>query len=83
MKNLKKNQISIFKVASATLLIALFCGAMFLTPNLARAESEPIGPTCYCDQEVSGCWHDGDSGQECSKRKECAGGKCLPKTDTL
>jgi hypothetical protein len=78
-----QNRVSKFKAISATFMVALFCGAMFLSPNLARAEGDDFGPTCYCDSEASGCWHDGDSGQKCSTKKECAGGKCLPKTDLL
>ncbi|MFT6217197.1 MAG: hypothetical protein ACJAS3_003617 [Roseivirga sp.] len=36
-------------------MVALFCGAMFLSPNLARAEGDELfAPTCYCDQEHSG-----------------------------
>ncbi len=62
-------------------VMLLFIASVSFGGSSVNAETEEyFGPTCYCDTEIAGCWHNGRGGMDCSKRKNCKGGKCLPKT---
>jgi hypothetical protein len=53
--------------------------ALLASPLSFAQSIEGGGIQCYCDESVTGCFHDGDS-TKCSTKENCAGGKCDKKT---